>query len=1374
MKRTFLTRNLFIGVLMGLVMVFGVQGIADALTLSKTSTSGDLQTKPAGSSFDITFSVTLQSDSTKIYDNEGRQIDEYGNEIDSDGYLIEYVRGIARRFISVSGTLSDANTDVRGKVSTGVTAGTTGGLDDTDLAGKTLKVRDPNEDRSKISSFGDEFETSPTGILYLDGTSVVDSDNRAVYIEESNGETGDAERWKYKRAKATPVAAYSKNASKRYAYNDEQITISQPDLATGLSTAVYRIDGDLRYPLWAIDATDKTATLRERDQNVGIPRSITLRVETVQTGTPVPAGTHTIIISDSRGDGSSGDYPIPKPAVNPLTFTLYTTTGTGDVDNASTITVDRDDRSISTSLKTRQIDTLYKGAAATALLNYQVIEGPGTLYLGAYDEPALTPTTNLTTAEATPVFLYLNSGDSKVRVYVDGGNPDEDGATITFTYTGTDKKSPREQQQQQQQQVRTPSLSISISGTGTTRSVTVIATNAQGTAVSNLAATLSGTALSTPRSVVTGTSTTITIPSAPGTYTLQAIASGYTVGTGTITVATPTAPGTLLLTTVGDRSGTRQGIRVTASGRTIPSGGLSVALHGVSTPRSVIIASGSTSVDRIATLPSATGAHILYASAAGYTNAPSITIPAVRTAAPPEQPEDPTPPPTSKTPSRISVSGLSAHSGTANTPLASPLSVRVVDASGIGVPDTRVTFRVRTGQGRLSQRGNGRAIAIQTDTRGYARTSYTPMSASSTVEAEAKGVTQTVTFTITTDGSAPQADSSDDTTSPQTYNVGDKIPISLEDTLNFTSPRTLNGITYTCVGPDECVVSYGLVSKGQIQAAPAKTTSQQAYEVGDKISISLEDTLRFSGRHTVNGTIYTCVGPDDCVVSYGLVTKGQIRVSAASATTTRSTREINPEVLLSANRRPPMVWVDGGGIYALVGEDVQAFAPSIENVMNVAVSGNKLYWTEQTGENTGTINSVNLDGTGAKELVSIYAVPRGIAVDPVAQRLYWTNSQGWIQSSNLEGKGRRNVISGGLEDPMGIAVSNGNVYWTQNRESAPIEQVNLKEGDVNRPVWWDSSRIDGLAQGLAIAGNKLYWTQMTGKNAGTINSINLDGTGAKQLVLIQAVPKGITVDPVAERLYWTNSQGWIQSSNLEGKARRNVAKGLGSLGGIALSANITAPAATKSTTAAANKYDINGDGTVDSKDSDVLIVAVAAGSTDAKYDVNGDGEVNVQDVVQVTANRSGGAASAPTLLGRKFSVLEVEALQEQIDLLIATNDRSPAAMRTLVYLQQLIVMARPEKTQLLANYPNPFNPETWMPYELATDTDVRITIYNAQGVVIRTLQLGQQSAGYYTDRERAAYWDGRNALGEQVASGIYFYQLETDTLSALRKMVILK
>ena len=164
----------------------------------------------------------------------------------------------------------------------------------------------------------------------------------------------------------------------------------------------------------------------------------------------------------------------------------------------------------------------------------------------------------------------------------------------------------------------------------------------------------------------------------------------------------------------------------------------------------------------------------------------------------------------------------------------------------------------------------------------------------------------------------------------------------------------------------------------------------------------------------------------------------------------------------------------------------------------------------------------------------------------------------------------------------------------------------------------------------------------------------------------------------------------------------------------------------------------------------------------------------IEVVYEGNAPRVAGAPSLPGTPKLRVSV-EGERLQEHIDLLIASGDRSPSAMKTLIYLQQLIATkTRPEKTQLLANYPNPFNPETWIPYELATDTNVKITIYNTQGVVIRTLELGQQSAGYYTGRDRAAYWDGRNAVGEQVASGIYFYQFETDEMSAMRKMVILK
>ncbi len=99
---------------------------------------------------------------------------------------------------------------------------------------------------------------------------------------------------------------------------------------------------------------------------------------------------------------------------------------------------------------------------------------------------------------------------------------------------------------------------------------------------------------------------------------------------------------------------------------------------------------------------------------------------------------------------------------------------------------------------------------------------------------------------------------------------------------------------------------------------------------------------------------------------------------------------------------------------------------------------------------------------------------------------------------------------------------------------------------------------------------------------------------------------------------------------------------------------------------------------------------------------------------------------------------------------------------------------KPTQTVLLVNYPNPFNPETWIPYQLANDTDVAIHIYAATGQRCRRLVLGYQSAGYYISKSRAAYWDGRNELGERMASGVYFYQLITPEFTTTREMVLVK
>ena len=98
----------------------------------------------------------------------------------------------------------------------------------------------------------------------------------------------------------------------------------------------------------------------------------------------------------------------------------------------------------------------------------------------------------------------------------------------------------------------------------------------------------------------------------------------------------------------------------------------------------------------------------------------------------------------------------------------------------------------------------------------------------------------------------------------------------------------------------------------------------------------------------------------------------------------------------------------------------------------------------------------------------------------------------------------------------------------------------------------------------------------------------------------------------------------------------------------------------------------------------------------------------------------------------------------------------------------------PKVTALQPNYPNPFNPETWIPYQLAKPADVTLTIYDMRGVAVRRLALGHQDAGIYQNRSRAAHWDGRNDLGEEVATGIYFYALTAGDFTATRKMLILK
>ena len=201
--------------------------------------------------------------------------------------------------------------------------------------------------------------------------------------------------------------------------------------------------------------------------------------------------------------------------------------------------------------------------------------------------------------------------------------------------------------------------------------------------------------------------------------------------------------------------------------------------------------------------------------------------------------------------------------------------------------------------------------------------------------------------------------------------------------------------------------------------------------------------------------------------------------------------------------------------------------------------------------------------------------------------------------------------------------------------------------------------------------------------------------------------------------------------------------------------------------------DVNGDGVVNVQD--LVLVSANFGKTGQhSADVNGDGVVNIADLVLV-AGALGDAAAAPSAFRETATALPSRATVEQWLTDAYRLSRLDARLeRGIAWLERLLAALVPEETALLTNYPNPFNPETWIPYELAEPAEVTLRIYAVDGALVRRLVLGYQPAGTYHSKSRAAYWDGRNAQGEKVASGVYFYTFSAGDFEATRKMLIRK
>ena len=200
--------------------------------------------------------------------------------------------------------------------------------------------------------------------------------------------------------------------------------------------------------------------------------------------------------------------------------------------------------------------------------------------------------------------------------------------------------------------------------------------------------------------------------------------------------------------------------------------------------------------------------------------------------------------------------------------------------------------------------------------------------------------------------------------------------------------------------------------------------------------------------------------------------------------------------------------------------------------------------------------------------------------------------------------------------------------------------------------------------------------------------------------------------------------------------------------------------------------DINGDGVVNIQD--LVLVASNLGKTGQNAaDVNGDSVVDIRDLVKV-AGELGNAAAAPALHPQVLAMFTAADVQQWLSQAQPLNLTDVTSQRGILFLRQLLAVLIPKETALLSNYPNPFNPETWIPYQLAKPADVTLTIYTVNGQMVRQLALGYQPAGMYQNRSRAAHWEGKSEFGESVASGVYFYTLTAGNFTATRKMLILK
>ena len=467
--------------------------------------------------------------------------------------------------------------------------------------------------------------------------------------------------------------------------------------------------------------------------------------------------------------------------------------------------------------------------------------------------------------------------------------------------------------------------------------------------------------------------------------------------------------------------------------------------------------------------------------------------------------------------------------------------------------------------------------------------------------------------------------------------------------------------------------------------------------------------------------------------------------------------------------------------------------------LNIALdpSGGMIYLTNAWGK----IQRLNIDGSNFQpNLITGLKSPKHLNLDVAGGKVYWTETaaeSGRIRRANLDGSSVQNVATG-LRAPLSLSVASGKVYWTSGRR---LHRANL--GGTNRG---SLETLPSVPTGIAFdpARNSVYLTSPSGG----IYRRNLDDIVYQPVVTSLASPSNIVLGISATDPVPHVNRGMIPDANLAAAVQE--ALGLGSNARITKQKmkkliELKAPnSEIKDLTGLEHATQLTFINFMNNQIRDVSPLTGLTQLRQMSLDGNHIREImpiaslknlwglglgwNTPKISDITPLASLTKLKWLRLTGNQIrDVSPLAALTNLETLWIKQNriqDFSP--LTQLKKLRNVDIeiprlagaaptrIALPNQTLLLANYPNPFNPETWIPYQLAKPSDVKITIYDARGTVVRHLDLGHQAPGFYTSRSRAVYWDGKNALGEPVASGVYFYQLQTNDVSPLREMVILK